>query len=104
MAHNISTQHVQKHTKSISDSKRQEVSSLQSYIQELLIDHHTFLQGSYANDTAISDINDVDIVAIRKNTYSSVHSRVYCPASVTWDLIFSEIETRLKNQIGRAHV
>lgn len=28
--------------------------------------YETFLQGSYRNDTAIADINDVDIVALRK--------------------------------------
>lgn len=99
MAHSIPTADIQKHTKAISDTKRSEVANLQNYIQELLSDtHHTFLQGSYANDTSISDINDVDIVAIRNNTYSSVHSGFSFPTSIMWDTIFSEIEEKLKNQ------
>ncbi|KKR45823.1 MAG: hypothetical protein UT80_C0029G0005 [Parcubacteria group bacterium GW2011_GWC1_40_13] len=99
MPHNIPTVHIQKHTRGISDTKRTEVANLQKYIQELLGDtHHTFLQGSYANDTSTSDINDVDIVAIRKTTYSSVHTGLSFPTSIPWETIFSEIETKLKNQ------
>lgn len=110
MNHNIPIQHVQKHTRGVSDAKRIEVANLQNHIQELLGDtHHTFLQGSYANDTSTSDINDVDIVAIRKNTYSSVHSGVPCVSVVMWETIFSEIERKLRNQnryrwsIARSH-
>ncbi|MFA4995637.1 MAG: hypothetical protein WC536_00655 [Patescibacteria group bacterium] len=98
MTHNVPVQHVLKHTKSISDTKRREVANLQNYIQELLVDHQTFLQGSYANDTSISDINDVDIVAIRKDTFSSVHSGIVCPTSIAWECIFAEIEEKLENQ------
>lgn len=99
MSHNIPIAHIQKHTKSISDNKRTEVANLQKYIQEILGDtHHTFLQGSYANDTSTSDINDVDIVAIRKNTYSTVHTGLSFPKSVLWETIFSEIEGKLTNQ------
>ena len=99
MPHNILPIHIQKHTKGISDTKRTKVADLQNYIQELLGDtHHTFLQGSYANDTSTSDINDVDIVAIRKTTYSSVHTGLSFPTSIPWETIFSEIEEKLKNQ------
>lgn len=99
MPHNIPTVHIQKHTKGISTTKRTEVANLQTYIQGLLGDtHHTFLQGSYANDTSTSDINDVDIVAIRKTTYSSVHTGLSFPTSIPWETIFSEIEAKLKNQ------
>lgn len=99
MSHNIPIANIQKHTKSISDTKRTEVSNLQNYIQELLGDtHHTFLQGSYRNDTSTSDISDVDIVAVRVNTYSGTHSSVVVSNSIMWDQIFSEIEAKLKNQ------
>lgn len=99
MSHNIPIVHIQKHTKSISDTKQTEVSNLQNHIQELLGDtHHTFLQGSYKNNTSTSDINDVDIVAVRINTYSGTHSNVVVSGSVMWDQIFSEIEAKLKNQ------
>jgi hypothetical protein len=43
---------------------KSEVSAFQQKIRQLLNGYDTFLQGSYANDTAISDINDVDIVAL----------------------------------------
>jgi hypothetical protein len=99
MTHNIPLTHVEKHSKAISDTKRTQVSNLQNHIQEILGDtHYTFLQGSYANDTSIADINDVDIVAVRKNTYSSVHSEIETSGSVDWNTIFSEIETKLTNQ------
>lgn len=75
------------------------VSSLQQYIQDLLGDtHHTFLQGSYKNDTAISDINDVDIVATRLKTYSGIYSLHPISSWILWDTIFSEIEQKLRNQ------
>lgn len=99
MTHNIPLAHVEKHSKAISDTKGTQVSNLQNYIQEILGDtHYTFLQGSYANDTSIADINDVDIVAVRVNTYSSVHSNIEVSNSIEWNTIFSEIESKLENQ------
>lgn len=99
MPHNIPIHHIQKHTKGISDAKRTQVSNLQTHIQEILGDsHHTFLQGSYKNDTSISDINDVDIVAIRRTTYSGTYSSVQFSNSILWDSIFTEIEQKLRDQ------
>ena len=100
MAHKIPTTHIDKLTAGPSPTKVTQVATLQNYIQELLGEtHHTFLQGSYVNDTAISDINDVDIVAIRKTTYSGTHSpHKFNPPTILWDQIFSEIETKLKAQ------
>ena len=99
MAHNIPLQHIEKHTKAISDTKRTQVANLQNHIQQILGDtHHTFLQGSYKNDTSISDIKDVDIVAVRTTTYSSVHTGLSFPTSIPGDTIFSEIESKLRNQ------
>lgn len=83
-----------------SASKVNQVSRMQNYIQDLLSDsHHTFLQGSYKNDTAISDINDVDIVAMRLKTYSGSHSpHAGANPLIAWNTIFSEIEEKLRNQ------
>lgn len=72
MTHLVQQTDIEKHTKSISDTKKSQVSNLQKHIQEILSEtHHTFLQGSYRNITAISDINDVDIVAVKINVYST---------------------------------
>jgi len=99
MQHNIPTDDIKKHTKSISDTKTTQVSNLQNHIQEILGDtHYTFLQGSYKNDTSISDINDVDIVAVRVRTYSGTHSTQPVSGLIMWDTIFSEIEQKLRDQ------
>jgi len=82
-----------------SATKVTEVSNMQTFIQGLLgSTHETFLQGSYKNDTATSDINDVDIVAIRLTTFSGVFSSQPVSSWVAWDTIFSEIEQRLRTQ------
>lgn len=82
-----------------SATKTTQVANMQNFIQDLLgSTHHTFLQGSYKNDTAISDINDVDIVAIRLKTYSGTYSSQPVSSTVYWDQIFSEIEAKLRNQ------
>ena len=99
MSHKVPTHKANRYTASISDTKRTQVSNLQNHIQEILGDtHHTFLQGSYKNDTSISDINDVDVVAVRLRTFSSTHSSIPTSSTVMWDSIFSEIENKLRNQ------
>ena len=56
-----------------SKERSRQVKSMHEAIRKALdessFSYETFLQGSYRNDTAIADINDVDIVALRK--YSS---------------------------------
>lgn len=85
--------------KAPSQTKTEQVANMQNYIQELLGDtHYTFLQGSYKNDTAISDINDVDIVAVRIKTYSGQYSPHRFDNYIFWNQIFSEIEQKLRNQ------
>lgn len=82
-----------------SATKITQVANMQNYIQSLLgSTHHTFLQGSYKNDTATSDINDVDVVAVRLSTYSGTFSPVRLDSMIFWDQIFSEIEAKLRNQ------
>jgi hypothetical protein len=55
-----------------SQTRRAAVRKLHEAIRDALgtTVYDTFLQGSYRNDTAIADINDVDIVALRKETVS----------------------------------
>jgi len=101
MTHKIPSSHIEKLTSVPPATKITQVSNLQNHIQEILGDtHHTFLQGSYKNDTSISEINDVDIVAIRLRTFSGTHSPAHLRTTpnILWDTIFSEIEQKLKDQ------
>lgn len=99
MSHFIPTSVTDRLTCGPSATKITQVANLQNYIQGLLGDtHHTFLQGSYKNDTAISDINDVDIVAVRISTYSTVHTGLRFDTQIPWEEIFSEIENKLRSQ------
>jgi len=97
--HNIPSSRIDPLIKGPSPAKITQVSNLQNFIQDLFgEDYHTFLQGSYINRTAISDINDVDIVVVKKNTYSGTYSVHQPDRTVYWDTIFAEIEERLKGQ------
>jgi hypothetical protein len=68
-----------------------EVQRLHQRIRSVLGDasYDTFLQGSYRNDTAIANINDVDIVALSR-TQSSPQS------NFQWDQLFGTIERTLR--------
>ncbi len=101
MTHKVSKSYTEKLKNVPSPTKIQQVSNLHNWIQDILGEtHHTFLQGSYKNDTSISDINDVDIVALRLTTYSGVHSPFASRQNekIQWDTIFTEIENKLRNQ------
>jgi len=103
MSHYLDKRETQKYSKTISSTKQTQVSNLQKHIQEILSDdYHTFLQGSYANSTAISEINDVDIVAVRKkvfcNTYSPVIPKLIEPVNWEWNDIYQDIIYKLQNQ------
>lgn len=52
-------------------------------IDLLSVEYNVFLQGSYKNDTAISSINDIDIVAVRKNPIMSLLFR--------WEQVFDDL-------------
>jgi hypothetical protein len=58
-------------------------------------DYLTFLQGSYKNDTALWDMNDVDIVAVARNLVSSTFTGRVSQTSVSWEEIFARIERKL---------
>ena len=73
------------------------VKSLHESIRSVIGDsHETFLQGSYRNDTSIPDLNDVDIVAIRKTTYSTYFTGRPSTNPILWETIFDEVRTRLE--------
>lgn len=63
------------------------------------VDYATFLQGSYKNDTALWDMNDVDIVAVSRNLVSSAFSGSSGGAGVAWTEIFARIERKLQSDI-----
>lgn len=77
------------------------VISAHTSIRKLLgdTDYATLLQGSYKNDTALWDINDVDIVAVSTNLRSRAHSG--WPGNggpgTTWHEIFAKIEQKLES-------
>jgi hypothetical protein len=96
MAHLIPASEVARHTRGPSATTTAGIASLQDAIRDALGEpYETFLQGSYKNDTAIRDINDVDIVAVRKRTVSTVFSQERYTLIESWDSIFGDIESRL---------
>jgi hypothetical protein len=48
-------------------------------------------QGSYRNDTATKNINDVDVVILRKSVVSTVFSRERYSTTIPWENIRNEI-------------
>lgn len=72
------------------------VAKFQEDIREALgSEYETFLQGSYKNDTSVRDINDVDIVAIKKTTVSSVFSSERIDRTVTWNDLFGDVARKI---------
>lgn len=91
----ISEDLVARYSAGPSQAKVDQAKSLREDLESALgSDYQVFLQGSYRNNTGIADLNDVDIVALAKNVHSTVDSG---PAlhPVSWDEIFSRVETRL---------
>ena len=68
-------------------------------VRELLgdLDYATLLQGSYKNDTALWDMNDVDIVAVSRDLVSSHFTGAIPTNGVPWATIFSRIEQKLQS-------
>jgi len=68
-----------------SEATESSLRSTRDKIVELLgTDYEVFLQGSYKNDTAISNINDIDIVAVR-----------IANVPQSWEQIFDDIIARI---------
>ncbi len=72
--------------------------SVHESVRDLLGDteYATLLQGSYKNDTALWDMNDVDIVAVSKGLVSSYFTGSTPTNGVPWPDIFSRIEKKLQ--------
>lgn len=98
MPHLIPAAEVARHARGPSAITTTAIANLQDAIRDALEEpYETFLQGSYKNDTAIRDINDVDVVALRKRTVSTVFSQERYDVVESWDSIFRDIETRLQS-------
>lgn len=82
----ISSAAIDKYAAGPSASRRTQVANLHQAIRAELgtVYYETFLQGSYRNDTAIADINDVDIVALRKSVVSP-------QSAAGWEIDFNDI-------------
>jgi len=56
-------------------------------------EYDTILQGSYKNDTALADMNDVDILAIRQDVTKRGNGLF---KAIAWDPLFKDIERRIE--------
>jgi hypothetical protein len=96
MAHLVPEQALHRYETSPTQTTVDVVKSLHTNIRAALgASYETFLQGSYKNDTATAAL-DVDIVAIRKQTISSVFSGITPTNPVSWETIFGEVQQRLE--------
>lgn len=77
----------------VSATKAQSVSAFHTNIRSLLSGYDTFLQGSYANDTAVSDIDDVDIVALEPP------SQEYLP-TLNAATLFQDVKTKIETNVN----
>jgi hypothetical protein len=97
MAHLIPEQAAKRYEAAPPQSTVDAVKRLHTTIRDLLgSSYETFLQGSYKNDTATGGL-DVDIVAIRKNTTSSVFTGISPTNPISWDTIFGEVRSQLES-------
>lgn len=100
MSHLIPQPILDRVTAGPSQTRRDQAVNLNAFIQGLFGDsYHTFLQGSYKNHTAISDLPDIDIVVMRSQTYSGTHSpHAGGHPTISWGQIFSPIKETLGGQ------
>jgi hypothetical protein len=97
MPHLIPDSEVQRYARAPSPTTVSSVSNFQEAVRGVLgEDYETFLQGSYKNDTSVRDLNDVDIVALRKHIVSTVFSDESYSSHVTWSDIFGDVRSRLE--------
>lgn len=108
MPHLIPQISVERYSAGPSASTVSKAKQLQEKVREIIgSEYETILQGSYRNDTAVRDIDDVDIVVIAKHAQSGVFCTVSPGmATITWDTIYSRIEKALINHspfYGKVH-
>jgi hypothetical protein len=91
------------HARPPSKSTVERAVSIHQNVRAILGDteYATFLQGSYKNDTALWDMNDVDIVAVSRSLVSSHFNGTTSINGVSWEEIFSRIERKLQSD-GRS--
>lgn len=81
---------IARYTAGITTTKAQAVAAFHLSIRSLLSsDYDTHLQGSYANDTEIRDINDVDIIAIHRS-----------PGNLTWLQLFDDVHQKISTNLN----
>ncbi len=94
--HLIPDSEIIRYSRAPSASTISAVSKFQDDIRAGLGDEYeTFLQGSYKNDTSIRDLNDVDIVAIKKSIGSGTFSKEAFATYISWNDIFSSAASKL---------
>lgn len=98
MAGMLPADFVARYARPPSDTTVKRAVSIHQGVRELLGDaeYATLLQGSYKNDTALWDMNDVDIVAVSRNLVSSHFTGAAPTNPVPWTEIFSRIERKLQ--------
>ncbi len=76
-----------------------EIQSLHNTIRSLFDEsnYDTFLQGSYRNNTATKEINDVDIVVLRKLIASGPFSQEKYVSTISWDSIRQAVLSTLNS-------
>ncbi|MCI0623705.1 MAG: hypothetical protein L0387_18940 [Acidobacteria bacterium] len=95
-SHLIPESEIARYSSSLSLRASSDVSTFQDAVRDALgNDFETLLQGSYRNDTCIRDINDVDIVALRKHTVSSEFSQESYSNTISWGDIFADVKGKL---------
>ncbi|WP_437665607.1 nucleotidyltransferase domain-containing protein [Sorangium sp. So ce1182] len=94
----LSADFVARYARPPSDTTVSQAISVHESVRDLLGDteYATILQGSYKNDTALWDMNDVDIVAVSKGLVSCYFTGSTPTNGVPWADIFSRIEKRLQ--------
>src|SRR5689334_16972490 len=97
LAHYISDEAVQRYAAGPGDLMVGRAVALHEELRGFLgADYDTFLQGSYRNNTGRRDLNDVDIVALRRYTRSRVFNPTPATATITWEQIFADVQARIE--------
>lgn len=99
MAHLLPLDFVTRYARPPSETTVKRAISTHENVRTLLgdSDYATLLQGSYKNDTALWDMNDVDIVAVSRNLVSRAFSAGSPGEGVAWTEIFARIERKLQS-------
>jgi hypothetical protein len=98
MARYLPAEFVARYARPPADTTVKQAISIHENVRAVLgdSDYATFLQGSYKNDTALWDMNDVDIVAVSRGLRSTVFSGQPGGEPVAWPEIFARIERKLQ--------